>query len=761
MTGPGQWRRIRADLVAMTLVGVFVALWYVPWLTGRRAFFQVDTAFVGHPIRVHAFAMLRSGVAPLWTDHVLAGFPLFAEGQIALLHPLTWLYFLPATTALNLLVVIRFVLLALSTYLFLRRRPASRVASAFGSLTLAFSSFVLVEHVLPGFLAQVAVLPLVLLAGERALQRRSSRALVGTAVLLASIYLAGDALGMLLCTLLFVGWMLAGVRRTGSWGLARRVCCTVAPIVLGAGLAAVQLIPTWEFLRETTRAWPAARSPDREYFPPAELLLTGVSPNYFGTPMGGYSGPSPGWEESLFYFVGLAPLFLALFGLDRRDRSWFWMAVCIAGVSLATRDFLPVSQHVWSLPVFRLFRWPAHAMLWFVMGMTALATLGFVRLVDGRLGEPPLSRWRVATVGGAAVALILEASRDALLTWPGPGELFQQRQRDLVVFVTCWTMLSIVSRLVLRDRLPRWCLALCVFLVFVWGVATSPRPGGVDPRVYETEPAAARFVKARFGPRARILSLGAWDPAPHDEESLRERYERLPENAHLLFGLRSVSQFDVEETATLRRPRAALVGAPLRFARVLGVNAVLAPPEPDEQTAVHLATAPAEGYALCRASAAVDLFCSTEDLPRAFLVREWRVTGADMPALGMRGDLRRMAWLDREPLFPASGGAAATDGVHFVRDGPGLVDLVVRATDPAVLVLADTFYPGWSVTVDGAPRDLLLADGFVRAVAVGAGTHRVLFRFRPVSLLAGGAVSLATALGCLALLVFGGTRHPP
>lgn len=55
-------------------------------------------------------------------------------------------------------------------------------------------------------------------------------------------------------------------------------------------------------------------------------------------------------------------------------------------------------------------------------------------------------------------------------------------------------------------------------------------------------------------------------------------------------------------------------------------------------------------------------------------------------------------------------------------------------TDPGVLVLSDTYYPGWKVTVDGRPSRLLRANYALRGVYLPGGNHRVVFRFAPASL---------------------------
>jgi uncharacterized membrane protein YfhO len=80
---------------------------------------------------------------------------------------------------------------------------------------------------------------------------------------------------------------------------------------------------------------------------------------------------------------------------------------------------------------------------------------------------------------------------------------------------------------------------------------------------------------------------------------------------------------------------------------------------------------------------------------------------------------------------------------------PERVDVRVEADAPAWLFLADSFDPGWRVTVDGVPRPIHRANALFRAVAVPAGSHAVAFRYQPVPLAWGAAVSLLTGLAVL------------
>ncbi|MDP2311135.1 MAG: hypothetical protein Q8P18_34260 [Pseudomonadota bacterium] len=82
-------------------------------------------------------------------------------------------------------------------------------------------------------------------------------------------------------------------------------------------------------------------------------------------------------------------------------------------------------------------------------------------------------------------------------------------------------------------------------------------------------------------------------------------------------------------------------------------------------------------------------------------------------------------------------------------------EVTVSAAGPGTLVLADTWYPRWTATVDGVVTDILRADVNFRGVTLPEGEHTVVFRFD-----AGPAgVALWVAAGVLVLVVGAGVRR--
>ena len=81
----------------------------------------------------------------------------------------------------------------------------------------------------------------------------------------------------------------------------------------------------------------------------------------------------------------------------------------------------------------------------------------------------------------------------------------------------------------------------------------------------------------------------------------------------------------------------------------------------------------------------------------------------------------------------------------------------VHAQTPGAVLINDTFYPGWTATVDGQPVDILRADSLFRAIPVSAGSHRIEMKFFPRHFWWGAGISLLTVLGLAIFLRR--TRH--
>src|SRR5262249_28929304 len=127
-----------------------------------------------------------------------------------------------------------------------------------------------------------------------------------------------------------------------------------------------------------------------------------------------------------------------------------------------------------------------------------------------------------------------------------------------------------------------------------------------------------------------------------------------------------------------------------------------------------------------------------------------------------RYPFRDRVLLDRPPapgLAPAApdpdGMVGAAEHVALARDTPEDVRIAVESRAPGVLVVVQSWDPGWSARVDGRDAPLSVADGAFQGVAVPAGAHEVRLRYAPRGLVAGALLS-AAALALLAGVLWRG-----
>ena len=117
-----------------------------------------------------------------------------------------------------------------------------------------------------------------------------------------------------------------------------------------------------------------------------------------------------------------------------------------------------------------------------------------------------------------------------------------------------------------------------------------------------------------------------------------------------------------------------------------------------------------------------------------------------------------MAWIETDhpeqlARFTAGGEPGPAESVVVLKIDPERVELAADLRAPGVIVLAETYYPGWELTIDGQPAPILRVNRMMRGAAVEAGSHRLVYTYRPRSFRLGMMISLA-ALAVVALLGF-------
>ena len=135
-------------------------------------------------------------------------------------------------------------------------------------------------------------------------------------------------------------------------------------------------------------------------------------------------------------------------------------------------------------------------------------------------------------------------------------------------------------------------------------------------------------------------------------------------------------------------------------------------------------------------------------VPKAVLASRYSITQTK-EAFGKRYfdpsfDPENEVILENPPAVDPSG-----EGEGLVRIdsyAPQTISITTSALSPKLLVLSDTYYPGWTAAVDGRLTPIYRANYTMRAISVPSGNHTVTFTYEPASVRIGFMISIASLL---------------
>lgn len=127
-------------------------------------------------------------------------------------------------------------------------------------------------------------------------------------------------------------------------------------------------------------------------------------------------------------------------------------------------------------------------------------------------------------------------------------------------------------------------------------------------------------------------------------------------------------------------------------------------------------------------------------------------------------DPRTIAWIETDDRVSIDGFVSRapvlpSEQPRIVRYEPQRVEIEVELKTPGLVILADVNYPGWKLSLDGKPAEILRANRLMRGAAVPAGKHSLVYVYEPESLRLGLMASIA-GLVSLAVLAAGALRWP-
>jgi hypothetical protein len=735
-------------------------------------------------------ALAQFGQLPFWCPWVAGGIPFLGSFQTAVFYPPNWIFWvLPARYVISWTLVVHHLLAAVGAYLLARRLGATALGASLAGITFGLSP-VLIARTGEGHLTTVSTVawyPWAFLAyeGLRSGRRGAWPAVVVTMALgfLAGhpqefYYLAAVLTATCGCDVLGRAWA-TGAKPGLGLGL-RWAMAGIATL----GLVAAELIPLAIYLGQASDE---ARLKLVDPLTPSLTNLTQLAIPFGLGAAASYRGPGTYFWETICSF-GLVPLALAAYGVFagwRAHRPVGRLALLgVVTFALAFGDATPLHGLLASaLPGYAQLRCPGRWLMMTALPVACLAAFGLDEVARPRPERKGRLAWSLSLIVPALGLTVLLVGTVLSPRATIGGEIHDPTFPQFTTpRLTAWTLLAspliLVAGLVgaalarLRPPLAAGLASLLVvgtiaeFAVFANTILT-----GIAPERFPREQPLADLLRGRAdGLRVFVSQAGLTDG-----ESFREQihkfqgYEPIPLDRVVRFvgvmldpayPLGALEGFRKADLARAPHPGLLDLWAASDFVLGKGDNF------PAHESGWNdMGTIGVPWVTTTRGREerrfAFRMMENPGAIPRGFVVGQVKAASPGQGEVGALRTLdpRREVILERDVLPP--GPRQGFTPARRAEDTPNRVVLEFETTAPGYLVLADTWYPGWSATLDGRPAPVLPADVAFRAVAVpGAGKHRVVFRYFPPGLILGLAISGATALFLAGLTIGPGRKGP-
>ncbi|MBI4872058.1 MAG: YfhO family protein, partial [Candidatus Riflebacteria bacterium] len=799
------------DLLGVALLVLAAAAYFWPVLFEGQSFHFRDTSTIYYTQAQATVQAWREGRLPSWEPRIACGYPFQADPHSMVFYPpAIVLLFLPMPRAYNVFVVLHVVLAGVFTFLLLRRWRLGAVSSLTGALLTMFCGYTVSTTYLTTLLKGTTWTPLALLAFDHFLAGGRWRALVATALVLA-IEGSGTDPQYVLFTLGILAaapWLAPRLPRPA---LLRAFCGLGVAALLAGALLAYQYLPLFELIRNSDRSSTIALHESLSYEVGPGALLNLILPLAFpelldrffllsypglavplyldlfwGLPVLALALASLGWRgvdcaESkevcatpASHASGRPPAVSALDPAALRRSAVAALLLALLGVVLSVGDRAPFFPALSTLlPMLRFFRYPCKHLLLTAFALPLAASIGFEGISRResrclrRFGQ--VLAWVAAGLGASFLGLQVLAEgavRAFLDVLPSTNPIVQAAvaevsrvwNRGLVVSLAVslagWMLVTVIRRWQGREAV--WLLAALSVGQMIWVTSASLPLAGDE--VLASRSAAATLLGPREPnrPNPRCLSL---DYGTVTVGVARTSADLLFQN-DLMTGLRGwldgcanvlgsmsvhlsgfMSVFNYAQSQD-RATQIRLAGA-LGASQFLFVPGDDDPPDPQVQRVGKVAAAkPA------RVS------------PRAFIAPRAVPTSARPGLAPTAAVLALPEEAVYDPGALASPGELAPRAVRrceFVEYRNDGLKVEFDLQGDGLLVVLDSFYPGWHALVDGRERPIVKVAQLFRGVPVREGERVLEMEYRPTMFWIGAAVSLGTLAVVALSLVFWGT----
>jgi len=727
--------------------GSYMMSWYEPWKT--------DTTVGGVPTLAHkpigddvfrqviplkqlAIEQIQQGAFPLWNPYNGSGQPLLATIHSAYLNPFSFLMLIEnSMQGWGWYVLIQMVLTGLLMYWYAVLMDFTLSASMVAMMVLLLSGFMIIrlEYGVYGY--SMAALVALTASVELIFKRQRSGLVLTSGATAFLLYTVQPQIFTYI--LIFIG--VYGMIRL--WQQKALFIQFFWSMILGIGLAAPQLLTMFELYLMSNVTTDASRFIFERFLLPWTHVITLVIPNYFGN-AATYNWWGQGDFVQTMLSVGLIPTFLASFAFFRIRRHLLvlFLGWSIIITILMTLD-CPFTRWFYTLPLPIIStNIPSRMYIITTFCLSVLAGIGYMHFEKEKQRLVPLFRFWVPIVGVLTVTLWLWQFKA-----PCPPEVTTCRLsafRNTVLELIVFALFSTFALLFYKRRTLFFSMAVVLLLgigtynaqknlpfsepkyampkhpLFVRLTALVPeRVAGIGSAVFATD----------FATQYRYFDTNYYDPL------YIRRYGELVSYVNTGDREKGLTRSDVNiiSDATVS---AELKARRERFWDLTGTVALVS-----KKLEVGSQCRPAD--LLSSHSCALlweDEHWRVEKretaLPRAYLVTDVRVDPDPDHLLSelflTKTDIFHTAFTEI-PVHNVDIGSIEKGKADIISYDTNKIVMSVYSPVSSLLVLSDTWYPGWKASVAGKETEVYRVNYAFRGITVPKGTYTVLFWYDPVS----------------------------
>jgi len=681
---------------------------------------------------------LKKRQLPLWNPYQGNGTPLLANMQSAFFFPLNWLvYFFDFKTGLLLLYFLKLFSVGIFTYFFLRQIEIRHYASTIGAVAFMFCQYNISWLYWP--IANVMFfLPLSLFLTEKILFSKNKVFPWLLAIATAVALFGGHPetfIHIILVNILYFIFRIAT-----SSGLAeskiRIVLRYTMAILFGFLLACAQIVPFYEYSLNSW-AYYARTFTDNPYFLQFSTVSLNFIPDLFGNPAyHQYFLKSTNYNESNGGYVGLAMLFFAgmsFFYFYKKKVILFFSFLAFFSLAIVYKAPFLFKMFT-ALPIFN--KLANHRML-FILAFSLVVAGSFwlSEFFESRINISGKSRffsWLVFSLVAAISSILSIKStyadfKDADFFSDYIGKLAAFAALDLIV------LLSILLFL----KKPKLFFPAVLALVFLeTGAHGALFQPAIEKKYFFPENQLTEFLRSNAGD-FRFTSVS--DTA------------LFPPNVATFYRLSDIKNYDAMLAKNYKRELDAHSENNTTFQLtkhinkeyldLVGVKYIVASSPKELAKKLSLSEEETSTYPIVFSGKKFHVSENTRVLPRAFL------TSAGKAQID---PVRKQDILLDENNY-----------ANIEKNEPQEIFIEAKNSETVSLILSDTYFPGWTASVDGVDAEIEETASSFRKINLGPGKHRVAMKYKPRSFFLGSLISwLALIIIVFHLFKYGFRRHP-